>query len=51
MDVDNFGAIEEKPDISQLTQRQKILIELFDGLPDSEADELLKALEEKKTAL
>ncbi|WP_052739523.1 hypothetical protein [Photorhabdus caribbeanensis] len=32
----------------ELSKRQKILLELFDELPDSEADELLKTLEEKK---
>ncbi|MEY0017262.1 hypothetical protein AB7W42_20555 [Providencia rettgeri] len=33
---------------NQLTQRQRVLLELFDELPDSEADQLLKTLEEKK---
>ncbi|NHB89571.1 MULTISPECIES: helix-turn-helix domain-containing protein [Photorhabdus] len=33
---------------TELSKRQKILLELFDELPDSEADELLKTLEEKK---
>ncbi|ETS31093.1 hypothetical protein BB987_09290 [Photorhabdus temperata] len=32
----------------ELSRRQEILLELFDELPDSEADELLKTLEEKK---
>ncbi|WP_407078475.1 hypothetical protein [Xenorhabdus bovienii] len=31
-----------------LTPRQKILLELFDELPNSEADDLIKNLEEKK---
>lgn len=31
-----------------LNPRQKIIIELLDELPDSETDELLKTLEEKK---
>ncbi|PHM70314.1 XRE family transcriptional regulator [Xenorhabdus sp. KJ12.1] len=33
---------------ANLTPRQRILLELFDELPDSEADQLLKTLEEKK---
>ncbi|BET97665.1 helix-turn-helix domain-containing protein [Xenorhabdus sp. TCT-1] len=33
---------------TKLTPRQRILLELFDELPDSEADQLLKNLEEKK---
>ncbi len=36
------------PTEAQLTPRQKVLLELFDELPDSEADLLLKNLEEKK---
>ncbi|MEQ1967232.1 helix-turn-helix domain-containing protein [Xenorhabdus nematophila] len=32
----------------ELTNREKILLELFNELPDSEADLLLKNLEEKK---
>lgn len=32
----------------KLTPRQKVLLELFDALPDSEADALIKNLEEKK---
>ena len=31
-----------------LTPRQKILLQLFDDLPENEADELVKSLEEKK---
>lgn len=33
----------------ELNPRQKIIIDLLDELPDSETDELLKTLEEKKT--
>lgn len=32
----------------ELNPRQKIIIDLLDELPDSETDELLKTLEEKK---
>jgi Helix-turn-helix. len=32
----------------ELNPRQKIIIDLLDDLPDSETDELLKTLEEKK---
>lgn len=35
-------------DTQDLTPKQKILLELFGELPDSEADDLLKTLEEKK---
>ena len=36
---------QKQPDLSK---RQMILLELFDDLPESEADALLKALEDKK---
>ena len=32
----------------ELNPKQKIIIDLLDELPDSETDELLKTLEEKK---
>ncbi|EKK4208802.1 helix-turn-helix domain-containing protein [Salmonella enterica] len=35
-------------ELLEITPRQRILLELFDELPNSEADELLKTLEEKK---
>ncbi|STJ61298.1 putative phage repressor protein CI [Escherichia coli] len=34
-----------------LTPRQRIFLDLLDELPESEADKLLKTLEEKKTVL
>lgn len=39
---------DEQSPLANLTPRQKILLELFEELPDSEADNLLKTLEEKK---
>lgn len=44
----NDALITSKRESEPLTPRLKILIELFNELPDSEADELLKSLEEKK---
>ncbi|WP_338885358.1 helix-turn-helix domain-containing protein [Xenorhabdus sp. TH1] len=43
-DVDGPNDTPERP----LSPREKILLELFNELPDSEADQLLKTLEEKK---
>ncbi|CDH06719.1 Phage transcriptional regulator [Xenorhabdus bovienii str. oregonense] len=43
-DADGPNDTQERP----LSQREKILLELFNELPDSEADLLLKNLEEKK---
>ena len=43
---ESVAQINETPE--PLTPRKKILLELFDDLPESEADALLKALEDKK---
>lgn len=48
LDMDISGSENDVSGTMELTHRQKILLELFEGLPDSEADELLKTLEEKK---
>ncbi|WP_445496655.1 hypothetical protein [Photorhabdus sp. SF281] len=46
--LDSDTSTDEVSQCTELSKRQKILLELFDELPDSEADELLKTLEEKK---
>ncbi|EAU1516127.1 helix-turn-helix domain-containing protein [Salmonella enterica] len=43
-----LGDEDEDRYLLELTARQRVLLELFDELPSSEADDLLKTLEEKK---
>ncbi|CAM3698153.1 hypothetical protein [Xenorhabdus thuongxuanensis] len=48
LDVDSNDAELINPLQVTLTPRQKVLLELFEELPDSEATALIKNLEEKK---
>ncbi|CAQ85220.1 MULTISPECIES: helix-turn-helix domain-containing protein [Photorhabdus] len=47
-DAESSQENETSETCQELSNREKILLELFNELPDSEADELLKTLEEKK---
>ncbi|WP_145517370.1 helix-turn-helix domain-containing protein [Yersinia mollaretii] len=44
---ENMGPIIRR-EIDGLTSRQRILLELFEQLPNSDADEIMETLEEKK---
>lgn len=48
MDSFDIENVSNDEGLVALNPRQKILLELFGELPDSEADELLEALKEKK---